>query len=318
MAALKNPIFTDEDAARAYLEAQRWPDGATCPSCGLSEKVSAMPANGSLGKGWYHCRQCRQKFTVRVGTLYERSHVPLHLWLLATHLLCSSKKGMSSHQLHRMLGVTYKTAWFMSHRIREGMTPKKRPEPMGGEGKVIEADETYLGKRDGKPSRPDSFVSGFGWVKHPKIETQRKIVALVERGGPVRSFVVDSVNKKTIRKILFTNADRKSTLMTDEHVVYPGAGANFADHQTVNHGKKEYARGTTSTNTIEGVFSIFKRGMVGTYQHCGEQHLQRYLNEFDFRYSNREAVGVNDTMRAQLAIKGIEGKRLTYRRTNEA
>ncbi len=197
------------------------------------------------------------------------------------------------------------------------MTPSK-PGPMGGEGKVIEADETYMGKRDGKRGKPDSFVSGFGWISHPRIETQRKIVALVERGGPVRSFVVDSVNKKTVRKILFTNADRKSVLMTDEHTVYPSVGANFADHYTVNHAKHEYARGTVSTNTIEGVFSIFKRGMVGTYQHCGEQHLHRYLAEFDFRYSNRAALEIDDQERTKTALKGIVGKRLTYRRTNKA
>jgi transposase-like protein len=318
MSDLKNPIFNDEAAARAYLEGVRWPDGAACPVCGLTETVSALPAKGSMGEGWYHCRQCREKFTVRVGTLYERSHVPLYKWLLATHLLCSSKKGMSAHQLHRMLGVTYKTAWFMAHRIREGMAPAGKPGPMGGEGKVVEADETYLGKRDGKKSAPDTFVSGFGWVSHPKIEKQRKIVALVERGGNARSFVVDQVNKKTVTKILFTNADRKSVLMTDEHGVYPAAGAHFADHWTVNHSQYEYGRGAASTNTVEGFFSIFKRGMKGIYQHCSEAHLHRYLAEYDFRYSNREKLGVNDVMRTEIALKGIEGKRLTYRRINAA
>jgi transposase-like protein len=294
---LKNPIFNDEDAARAYLEASRWPDGASCPSCGLTETVSAMPPKGSMGAGWYHCRQCRQKFTVRVGTLYERSHVPLYKWLLATHLLCSSKKGMSAHQLHRMLGVTYKTAWFMAHRIREGMTPSN-PGPMGGEGKIIEADETYFNPKNDKP---------------------RKILALVERGGAVRSISVKRVNGHTVGKHLFMNADRNSTLMTDEANSYKLIGKHFkGGHETVNHSAREYGRGKTSTNTIEGVFSIFKRGMIGTYQHCGEQHLQRYLNEFDFRYSNREKLGINDTMRAEIAIKGIEGKRLTYRRIGQA
>jgi hypothetical protein len=271
-----------------------------------------------MGEGWYHCRQCREKFTVRVGTLYERSHVPLHKWLYATHLLCASKKGISSHQLSRMLDVTYKTAWFMSHRIREGMKPAGKPSPMGGEGKVIEADETYIGKRDGNKSKPDTFISGFGWVSHPRIEKQRKIVALVERGGSARSFVVASVDKATIRKVIFTNADRKSVLMTDEHSVYPSVGAHFADHWTVNHSQYEYARGSVSTNTVEGYFSIFKRGMKGIYQHCGEQHLHRYLAEFDFRYSNRAALDVDDNERTNRALKGIVGKRLTYRRTNEA
>jgi len=208
---------------------------------------------------------------------------------------------MSSHQLHRMLGVTYKTAWFMSHRIREGMV-SSNPGPMGGEGKVIEADETYMGHASEIPHK----------------NTKRKIVALVERGGPVRSFSVKRVTGGAVAKALFMNADRKSDLMTDESNLYVGIGKHYASHETVNHGEREYARDAVSTNTIEGVFSIFKRGMVGTYQHCGEQHLQRYLNEFDFRYSNRAKLGINDTMRAEIAIKGIEGKRLTYRRIGQA
>jgi hypothetical protein len=267
--------------------------------------------------GYYQCNACRKQFTVQVGTVFERSHIPLNKWLLAAFLLCASKKGISAHQMHRMLGITYKSAWFMMHRLREAMIPAK-PGPMGGEGRVIEADETYLGKRDGKPSKPDTFVSGFGWVKHPKIDTQRKIVALVERGGEARSFMVQNVDKATVRKVLFTNADRKSTLMTDEAVVYPAAGAHYADHQTVNHSEKEYARGTASTNTVEGYFSIFKRGMKGVYQHCSEAHLPRYLAEFDFRYSNRAALEISDTARAEKALKGIQGKRLTYRRPNQA
>jgi transposase-like protein len=215
-----------------------------------------------------------------------------------------------------MLGVTYKSAWFMMHRLREAM--KAGNTPLGGEGMVIEADETYMGKRDGKPSKPDSFVSGFGWVKHPKIQTQRKIVALVERGGAVRSVVVNNVDKATIRKVLEKNADKRSVLMTDEAPVYGAIGAHFADHQTVNHGQFEYARAAVSTNTIEGVFSIFKRGMVGTYQHCSEAHLHRYLAEFDFLYSNRAALEIDDVQRTKNVLAGIVGKRLTYRRTNES
>jgi transposase-like protein len=306
--------FTDENAARTHLEALQWPDGPICPHCGTVDEASRIQGGRP---GLWFCNACRKQFSVTVGTVFERSHIPLHTWLYANHLLCSSKKGISSHQLSRMLGVTYKTAWFMAHRIREAMAPKK-PGPMGGEGRVIEADETYLGKRDGKPSKPDTFISGFGWVSHPKIETQRKIVSLVERGGQVRSFKVDRVTKKTLRQILFTNADRKSTLMTDEHPGYQTAGWNYADHFTVNHGQGEYGRGSAYTNTIEGYFSIFKRGMKGIYQHCSEQHLQRYLAEFDFRYSNRSALGVEDTERATKALQGIVGKRLTYRRTNEA
>jgi len=313
---LKAKIFTDEEAARRHLEKLQWPDGPVCPHCG---SVEATKLQGkSTRPGVYKCRGCEKPFSVTVGTVFERSHVPLTKWLLATELLTSSKKGISSHQLSRMLGVTYKTAWFMSHRIREAMALPAKRGPMGGEGKVIEADETYMGKRDGKPSKPDTFVNAFGWVSHPKIETQRKIVALVERNGSARSFVVANVDKKTVREILFTNADRKSTLMTDEHTVYPATGAHFEDHQTVNHSAKEYARGATSTNTVEGYFSIFKRGMTGIYQHCGSQHLHRYLAEFDFRYSNRVKLGIDDAMRAEIALKGIKGKRLTYRRTVEA
>lgn len=311
--ALENPIFADATKARVWLEKLLWADGRTCGYCGVMDESSELPSR----PGYYQCNACRKQFTVMVGTVFERSHIPLNKWLLAAFLLTASEKGISAHQMHRMLGITYKSAWFMMHRLREAMKPAK-PSPMGGEGKVIEADETYMGKRDGKPSKPDSFISGFGWVKHPKIETQRKIVALVERGGPVRSFVVNSVDKKTVRKILFTNADRKSVLMTDEAGIYPATGAHYADHQTVNHSKYEYARGPVSTNTIEGVFSIFKRGMVGTYQHCGEQHLHRYLAEFDFRYNNRASLEIDDVQRAKTALKGIQGKRLTYRRTNEA
>jgi hypothetical protein len=253
-----------------------------------------------------------------VGTVFERSHIPLNKWLMAAFLLCASKKGISAHQMHRMLGITYKSAWFMMHRLREAMKPSGKPGPMGGEGKVVEADETYLGKRDGKKGKPDTFVSGFGWISHPRIDNQRKIVALVERGGPARSFVVDSVNKKTVSKILFTNADRKSMLMTDEAGFYKAPGAHYTDHQSVNHSEYEYARGTASTNTVEGYFSIFKRGMKGVYQHCSEAHLHRYLAEFDFRYSNRAALEIDDRDRAKKALKGIQGKRLTYRRIDEA
>jgi len=307
--------FTDENAARTHLERLQWPDGPICPHCGTVDEASRIKGGR---RGLWFCNACRQQFSVTVGTVFERSHVPLNLWLYATHLLCSSKKGISSHQLGRMLGVTYKTAWFMSHRIREAMKPAGKPTPMGGEGKVIEADETYLGKRDGKKGEPDTFVSGFGWVSHPKIDTQRKIVALVERGGIARSFMVANVDKATVRRVLFTNADRKSTLMTDEAGIYPATGAHYAAHHTVNHSEYEYGRGPVSTNTVEGYFSIFKRGMKGIYQHCSEAHLPRYLAEFDFRYSNRIALEVDDTLRAEIALKGIVGKRLTYRRIDEA
>jgi hypothetical protein len=313
---IENPIFKDATKARAWLENLLWADGRVCGYCGCVDESTELPSR----PGFYQCnaKGCRKQFTVQVGTVFERSHIPLNKWLLAAFLLTASKKGISAHQMHRMLGITYKSAWFMMHRLREAMTPSGKPGPMGGEGRVIEADETYLGKRDGNPSKPDTFVSGFGWVSHPKIEKQKKIVALVERGGAARSYMVSNVTKATVGKILFTNADRKSVLMTDEHSVYPSVGAHFADHQTVNHSKYEYARGNTSTNTVEGYFSIFKRGMKGIYQHCSEAHMHRYLAEFDFRYSNRAALEIDDADRAKKALKGITGKRLTYRRTDEA
>jgi transposase-like protein len=315
MSILDKPYFRAEEAAYAKLEAVLWPQGPECPHCGAVDDAHKIEANlkAKVRHGLYRCNSCAKQFTVTVGTVFESSHIPLHKWMQAAYLLNSSKKGISAKQIERTLQVTYKTAWFMMHRLREAMAPAGKQSPMGGEGRVIEADETYLGKRDGRKSKPDSFVTGFGWVSHPKIDTQRKIVALVERHGSARSFVVDRVNKKTIRKVLLDNADKQSTLMTDEHTVYPATGAHFKQHYTVNHSKYEYARGIVSTNTVEGYFSIFKRGMKGIYQHCSEKHLHRYLAEFDFRYSNREAVGINDTIRTQRALVGAKGKRLTYR-----
>jgi len=306
---LKNPIFQDEDKARAYLEAQRWPDGVLCPFCGQVGAAKTLPAAGALGAGWWHCGDCRKKFTVRVGTLYERSHVPIHKWLYATHLLCTSKKGISSHQLHRMLDVTYKTAWFMAHRIREGMKPAA-PTPLGGSGKIVEADETYIGKADGKRKNPKS-----GGFAH-----KMKIVSLVERGGEVRSQRVKDGTKLEIKDILSANVHPDSILHTDGSGLYTDTGL-VRIHEAVDH-NKEYVRDGKAkrkvhTNTLEGFFSVFKRGMVGTYQHCGEQHLECYLAEFDFRANNRAKFGIDDAERAQKAVAGITGKRLTYRRTNK-
>lgn len=304
MCDISNPIFHDEDAAREYLEAQRWPDGPFCPFCGQVDTIKALPAKGSMGKGWYHCRDCRKKFTVRVGTLYERSHVKLHKWLMATHLLCASKKGMSAHQLHRMLGVTYKTAWFMAHRIREAMRPDgSDASPLGGAGKSVEADETYVGGK----------AKNRAFRKEPP--KKEAVVALVERDGRVKSFHVAKVNAKTLGPILFTNIDRASRLQTDEAAHYTKIGDEFAGHGTVNHSIDEYVRGNflDHTNTVEGYFSILKRGINGTYQHVSEAHLKRYLGEFDFRYNFRS---ISDAERALIAVKGIEGKRLTYRRVN--
>lgn len=315
MSILDAIFFRDEEAAYSKLESVLWLHGTTCPHCGVVGTGVKIKANleKKVRHGLWKCGDCKKQFTVTVGTVFESSHIPLHKWLQGAYLLNSSKKGISAKQIERTLQITYKSAWFMMHRLREAMTPAGKLPPMGGEGRVIEADETYIGKRDGKPSKPDTFVSGFGWMEHPRVDTQRKIVSLVERGGTARSFHVERVNGRTIRKILHTNIEQPTTLMTDEHPVYMRPGYRFADHQTVNHGEKEYARGPVSTNTVEGYFSIFKRGMKGIYQHCGERHLQRYLNEFDFRYSNREALGVNDAVRTDKMLKGAVGKRLTYK-----
>jgi transposase-like protein len=298
-ADLTNPIFNNEIKAIEHIEASRWPNGATCPYCG-SDAVKKM--GGATQAGMYLCNSCRDKFTVRTHSVFERSHIPLHKWLLATHLMASSKKGISAHQLHRMLGITYKSAWFMCHRIRKAMEPT-HTAPLGSTGGTVEADETFIGKKRDTPS-----PRGGGRAKHA-------VVALVERGGAVRSFHVQDVRSPTLHAVIEANVSRKAHLRTDEANQYKFIGWNFASHESVNHSEKEYARGDVTTNTIEGVFSIFKRGMVGTYQHCGEQHLQRYLAEFDFRYSNRTALGVSDVGRAARILKGAEGKRLTYRQS---
>ncbi len=308
-ADLTNPIFTDEEAARAHYEAIRWPNGPVCPHCGAIDSATQLKGK-STRAGVYKCRECEKPFSATVGTVFERSHIPLNKWLLAMHLLCSSKKGMSAHQLHRMLGVTYKTAWFMAHRIREAMDDKGASGPLGGEGKTIEADETYFGP-------PAYILEPEGWRVSRDLSKRMKVVALVERGGRSRARKVDNMTLAEVRNVLVTNADRKSRLMTDEATFYPRIGREFASHETVNHGRKEYVRGDATTNTVEGYFSIFKRGMKGVYQHCSEKHLQRYLHEFDFRYSNRIALGVDDSKRAMLAAKGAEGKRLTYRQPRE-
>ena len=302
MTDLHNPIFTSLDAAREALEAVRWPNGPFCPHCGAADRIAKVEGEKHR-PGLYYCNECKGTFTVTVGTVFERSKIPLTKWWLAVHLLGSSKKGMSSHQLHRMLGVTYKTAWFMSHRIREAMRDLN-PAPMGGNGGTVEADETYIGRKHQRKVK-----AGAGH-KHA-------VVALVERGGAVRSFHLHDATGSKVRPILREHISDSAHLRTDESRIYADFGSRFASHETVKHSEDEYVRGDVHTNTVEGVFSIFKRGMIGTYQHCGEQHLQRYLTEFDFRYSNRTALGVDDKERARRAMKGIEGKRLTYRRTNQ-
>jgi hypothetical protein len=265
-----------------------------------------------MGPGWHYCSACRDKFTVRVGSIFERSHIPLHKWLLAFRLITCSKKGVSAHQIHRTLGITYKSAWFLMHRIREAMTDTD-PATLGGEGKTVEADGTFYGYREGGPK----------WILHPQFGWQRDrgsaqrmtIVTLVERGGAARSIPAEDLKVSVLRAIVLGNADTKSKLMTDERHTYETIGARFAGHGAVNHGTKEYVRGEAHVNSAEGFFSIFKRGMTGIYQHCSERHLHRYLAEFDFRYPHRIKLGVDDTERTRRVIKGAGGKRLTYRRT---
>jgi transposase-like protein len=293
------PRFTNEDKAREHLESIQWPDGPFCPHCG---SFNATRLEGTHHRaGLIQCNDCRKQYTVTVGTVFERSKVPLNKWLLVNHLLCSSKKGMSAHQIARMIGVSYKTAWFMMHRIREAMKPTN-PSPIGGGNKVVEADETYVGgKQKNRATRA--------------VKPKQAVVALVEREGHVRSFHVANVNAKTLRPLIVTNVDRKSHLMTDESVVYTSVGTEFAGHSTVNHSAKEYVTtgGFKHSNTAENFFSIFKRGVIGTYHHLSEAHLARYTAEFDFRYNHRS---ITDAERADVALQGIYGKRLTYRRTD--
>jgi len=298
------PRFTDEEAARRHLEAIRWPDGPVCPHCGGTDRNVHLSGKAHR-PGLLFCGDCREQFSVTVGTVFERSKVPLHKWVLATHLLCSSKKGISSHQLHRTLGVTYKTAWFMTHRIREAMRPVS-VEPFGSGGGTVEVDETYIGIDKNKP-KPKSGPSN-----------QNMVLSLVDRSsGKSRSMVVDRINWETLKPIMLEHISHEAHLRTDEATQYKFSKVYFAGHESVTHGQGEYVRWSdrsVHTNTIEGFFSIFKRGMKGTYQHCGKQHLHRYLAEFDFRYSNRSRLGVEDAERADKALKGISGKRLTYRR----
>jgi len=311
MSDLSNPIFHNEIKAREWLEARIWPHGPLCPHCGTYNQATLMKGE-TTRPGLYQCNACREPFTVTVGTLYERSHIALHKWLGATHLLMASKKGMSALQISRMLGLPYKTAWFMCHRIRESLR-ETVPEagPLGGQNKVVEADETYIGGKETnkhKAKRQRGMQGGKG--KEP-------VLALVERGGRVRSRHLPDVSAKTLRKAIVTQASRASYLMTDDASAYTKTGKEFAGHGTVNHSAEEYVRAYFwHTNTVENYFSILKRGITGTYHHVSAVHLHRYLAEFDYRYNERKALGVSDAARMAKSVQGIVGKRLTYRRTD--
>jgi transposase-like protein len=299
MSKLSKTAFHSEPQAFEYLEKTLWPDGAVCPHCGVVGNATKLQGKATRIGVW-KCNDCRKQFTVKVGTVFEHGRIPLHKMLQAVYLLCCSKKGCSSHQLHRVLGITYKSAWFLSHRIREAMRTGKLA-PMGGPGGVIEADETYIGRLKGVPKQR-------GGGAHKNV-----VLTLVERGGGARSFHVDSFSIAEVMPIVRDNVRKESRFMTDEAQHYRSIGRDFAEHGRVEHAADEYVRGDIHTNTVEGYYSIFKRGMKGIYQHCSEKHLHRYLAEFDFRYSNRVALGVNDEARAGRALKGIAGKRLTYR-----
>jgi transposase-like protein len=308
---LTDPMFSNEDAARAYFEGVRWPNGPVCPHCGVVNEATLVKGK-SHRPGMYQCNACREPFTVTIGSVMESSHVPLHKWALAFRLMASSKKGVSAHQLMRSLGLgSYRTAWFMAHRVREAMADRD-PEPLGGKGKTVEIDETFIGKPD------QTFVNGKGWQGKRGTATKRKVLTMVERGGRSVSVKVEDLTQATLKAVIGKHVVLDSTLNTDEAQHYKQIGKKFAAHEAVNHGSGEYARGETTTNTVEGFFGIFKRGMIGTFHHCGEGHLQAYLNEFDFRYSNRVKLGVDDTERTRRAVKGAEGKRLTYKQPRSA
>ena len=307
---LSAPHFHNEDAAFAYVEAHLWPEGPVCPHCGNCDDKGIGRLTGKSSRpGLRKCYACRKTFTVRIGSIFEDSHFPLHLWLQAIQLICGSKKGISTRQIQRTFNCSMKTAWFLTHRIREIMKPAKDGigSPMGGEGKTLEADFTFVGRKPGTK------------VRHGHSH-MNPVLTLVERDGTARSFHMPTVRGDNIHAILDSHASPKSDFMTDEGSQFTGIGWNFASHGTVKHTADEYVRREgdriVTTNTVEGFFSILKRGIYGVYQHVSEAHLHRYLSEFDFRYSNREKLGVDDVQRASLALKGAKGRRLTYETTH--
>ncbi len=302
MTDLTDPMFHDDDAARAHFESILWPNGPFCPHCGATEGLTRLQGQ-SHRSGLLQCNACKGQFTVTNGSIMERSHVPLSKWALAFHLMAASKKGVSAHQLHRMLKVNYRTAWFMEHRIRECMSNRADTTPMGGTGAIVEVDETFIGKKKGVPVR-----RGYAH-KHA-------VMTLIERrpeGAKSRSFHVSGTSAADLLPIIKAHVNNGSHIMTDEAGQYANINKHFAGHDYTTHSKGEYVRdGYIHTNTAESYYSVFKRGMQGIYQHCGEQHLHRYVAEFDFRYNNRVRLGVDDTERTHRAIRGAQGKRLMY------
>lgn len=305
---LSAPHFQNEEAAFAYVEARLWPSGPVCPFCGATEEHIGKLQGKTTRLGLHKCYACGKPFTVRMGTIFESSHLPLMYWLQVIHLMCASKKGISTRQVQRMLQCSMKTAWHLTHRIRKAMDDGAL-DPLGGEGKTIEADTTYVGGKEKNKhvgKRDARKIGGVG---------KQIVHSLVERGGRVRSHHIPNVTGATLRPILTAHADFDSALMTDTAGGYMKIGKAFARHEMVDHGALEYVRGDAHSNTVENYFSILKRGLVGVYHHVSEAHLHRYLAEFDFRYSNREARGIDDLDRADLALLGIKGKRLTYQTT---
>jgi transposase-like protein len=307
MSSLSALYLHDEEAAYAFLEGVLWPQGAVCPHCGGMGRISRIKANPEkrIRHGLHRCGDCKKQFTVKVGTVFAASNVKLHLWLQAVVLMTASKKGISAHQLHRVLGVTYKTAWFMEHRIREAMRSGDLA-PFGGNGGAVEVDETFIG--NDRTIKPKGEKKGRGY------HHEHKVLALVDRAsGKARTMVVDDLKAGTLAPILRDNIAKEARLMTDEAAYYTKVGGEFAEHGVIHHGKGEYGRGDTHTNTVDGYFSVFKRGMKGVYQHCAKRHLHRYVAEFEFRYNNRVALGIGDADRAGMALQGARGKRITYR-----
>ncbi len=307
--AFDDAHFNDEGAAFAYVESKLWPNGPVCPHCGNADPKRIRKMEGkTTRRGLYNCNECRKPFTVRQGTIFESSHLPLRLWLQVIHLMCASKKGVSTNQVQRMLSCSMKTAWFLTHRIREAMRGGALA-PIGGSGSVVEVDETFVGRKEGVEVKR-------GWAHHKNV-----VLTLVERGGSARSFHIEDATKEQIAPIVRENIVRETHLMTDEARRYERLGQEFAKHDVVDHSRQEYAYTdrqsgvAVSTNTVEGFYGIFKRGMIGVYQRCGEQHLHRYLAEFDFRYSYRIKTGYDDAARAERALLGVKGKRLTYETT---